>query len=160
MNNDVIEFEKEINELQIKAADAMGALWIIERQLLTLAIINFLLEKGDNEEALIWMEGILDCLEEDLSSEIENNEHDLDGWIAKRLENEVSPAAALDIIRAEMPTVEEFKQSWIETRNKLAKYENMEPVAWKCLLTGELYSEPPKLEGTQYLALLYCHPKK
>ncbi|WP_161803391.1 hypothetical protein, partial [Xenorhabdus sp. GDc328] len=47
-----------------------------------------------------------------------------------------------------------------EAVEKLAEYENMKPVAYQNLLTGELYSEPPKSDGTQYLALLYRHPKK
>ncbi|MBD2812260.1 hypothetical protein ID853_15560, partial [Xenorhabdus sp. Vera] len=57
MNNDVIEFEKEINELQIKAEKEIAGSWTIERQLLTLSIIRHFLEKGDNENALAWTDG-------------------------------------------------------------------------------------------------------
>ncbi|PHM37138.1 hypothetical protein [Xenorhabdus innexi] len=130
MNNNAIEFEKEINKLQFKAANEVAASWITEKQLLTISIIRHFLEKGDNEAALSWTDGILDYLEEDFSSEIENNEHDLDSWLDKRLENEVSTSEALEIICSEMPTVEAFKKSWVDMREKLAEYGNMQPVAW------------------------------
>ncbi|AOM39568.1 hypothetical protein [Xenorhabdus hominickii] len=43
-------------------------------------------------------------------------------------------------------------------RNELAKYENMEPVAWKNMVTGEIYTEFPQSNKTHCLAVLYYQP--
>ncbi|PHM31150.1 hypothetical protein [Xenorhabdus innexi] len=73
MNNNMIKFEREINKLQFKAANELSNSWMIYKQSLTISIIRHFLEKGDNKAALSWTDGILDCLEEDFSSEIEKH---------------------------------------------------------------------------------------
>ncbi|WP_340611094.1 hypothetical protein [Xenorhabdus bharatensis] len=130
MNNDVIELAREIENLQAKAAMELSNSWIIERLLLANAAALCLLEKGDKEQAIAWMEGLFDWAEEDLLSEAESNSDDLDGWVNKRMESEVSTIKALEIIRSETPAVEKIKNSLEELAKKLAEYENMEPVGY------------------------------
>ncbi|MBE8598229.1 hypothetical protein [Xenorhabdus sp. BG5] len=110
MSNDVIELAKEIESLQVKAAMELSNSWIIERLLLVNAAALCLLEKGDKEQAMFWMEGLFDWSDEDLLSEAKNNSEDLDGWVNKRMESEVSTIKALEIIRTEMPSVEKIKK--------------------------------------------------
>ncbi|OTA21256.1 hypothetical protein Xbed_00482 [Xenorhabdus beddingii] len=131
MSNDVIDMANEIEKLQIKAAMELSNSWIIERLLLVNSIALYLLEKGDKEEAMAWMEGLLDWAEEDLLSEAKNNASDLGGWFNNRMENEVGTTKALEIIRSETPSAEKIKKSLEESGKKLAEYENMEPVAWQ-----------------------------
>ncbi|AOM40539.1 hypothetical protein [Xenorhabdus hominickii] len=158
MSKDVIDIANEIEKLQFKAAMELSNSWVMERFLLVNSVALYLLEKGDKEQAMNWMEGLLDWAEEDLLSEAENNASDLNGWVNKRMENEVSITKALEIIRAEMPDIEIIRKSWIESTEKLAKYENMEPVAWKNMVTGEIYNEFPQSNKTHCLAVLYYHP--
>ncbi|CDH05759.1 hypothetical protein XBO1_2000014 [Xenorhabdus bovienii str. oregonense] len=131
MNNDVIDIANEIEKLQIKAAIELSNSWTMEKIILTIAIVHHLLEKGDKEQAMDWMEGLLDWTGEDLLSEAENNASDLNGWVNKRTENEVCITKALEIIRAETPDIEAMRKAWIASKEKLAEYENMEPVAWQ-----------------------------
>ncbi|MCG3463085.1 hypothetical protein L7G72_14785 [Xenorhabdus bovienii] len=130
MSKDVIDIANEIEKLQIKAAMELSNSWTMEKLNLTIAIVHHLLEKGDKEQAMDWMEGLLDWTGEDLLSEAENNASDLNGWVNKRMENEIGLTKALEIIRAEMPDIEAMRKSWIASKEKLAEYENMEPVAW------------------------------
>ncbi|MDC9591748.1 hypothetical protein PSI23_21325, partial [Xenorhabdus sp. XENO-10] len=123
-------------------------------------IVHHLLEKGDKEQAMDWLEGLLDWTGEDLLSEAENNASDLNGWVDKRMENEVSITKALEIIHSQTPSVEKIKKLLEEATKKLAEYENMKPVAYRCMLTGEIYTEIPKTDKTNFLALLYYHPNR
>ncbi|PHM65507.1 hypothetical protein [Xenorhabdus sp. KJ12.1] len=119
MKNNVIELQKEINKLQSKAANELAGTWVIERQLLTLSIINYFLEKGDSLSALAWSESIFEWIEEDLSSEIASHSNDLDGWLIQRLEHEISRDAALEIIRSEMPNIEAMRNEPMESKETL-----------------------------------------
>ncbi|AOM39258.1 hypothetical protein [Xenorhabdus hominickii] len=139
----------------------------MEKLNLTIAIVHHLLEKGDKKQAMDWMEGLLDWTGEDLLSEAENNACDLNGWVNKRMENEVSITKALEIFRAEMPDIEIIRKSWIESTEKLAEYENMEPVGF----TNEVELEYVKNRQHGFIQVerfekpllpipLYRHPNK
>ncbi|PHM59123.1 hypothetical protein Xsto_04069 [Xenorhabdus stockiae] len=162
MNNDVIELAREIENLQVKAAMELSNSWIIERLLLANAAALCLLEKGDKEQAMAWMEGLFDWAEEDLLSEAESNSDDLDGWVNKRMESEVSTIKALEIIRSETPAVEKIKNSLEELAKKLAEYENMKPVAIYNIADGEVYKSIHDIGDNKsiLLAPLYRHPNK
>ncbi|MDC9591558.1 hypothetical protein PSI23_20305, partial [Xenorhabdus sp. XENO-10] len=73
MSKDVIELAREIENLQFKAAMELSNLWTMEKLNLTITIVHHLLEKGDKEQAMDWLEGLLDWTGEDLLSEAENN---------------------------------------------------------------------------------------
>ncbi|MDE9463222.1 hypothetical protein [Xenorhabdus bovienii] len=162
MNNDAIDIANEIEKLQIKAAMELSNSWTMEKIILTIAIVHHLLEKGDKEQAMDWMEGLLDWTGEDLLSEVENNASDLNGWVNKRTENEVCITKALEIIRAEMPDIEAMRKAWIASKEKLAKYENMEPIAIYNLADGEIYKSINDIgDGKSVFAVnLYPHPNK
>ncbi|MCC8378674.1 hypothetical protein [Xenorhabdus sp. PB30.3] len=119
MKNDVIELAREIETLQVKAAMELSNSWIIERLLLANAAALCLLEKGDKEQAIAWMEGLFDWTEEDLLSEAKSNSDDLDCWVNKRMENEVSTTKALEIIRSEMPNIEAVRNAPMESKETL-----------------------------------------
>ncbi|AOM39632.1 hypothetical protein [Xenorhabdus hominickii] len=167
MSKDVIDIASEIEKLQFKAAMELSNSWVMERFLLVNSVALYLLEKGDKEQAMNWMEGLLDWAEEDLLSEAENNASDLNGWVNKRMENEVSITKALEIFRAEMPDIEIIRKSWIESTEKLAEYENMEPVGF----TNEVELEYVKNRQHGFIQVerfekpllpipLYRHPNK
>ncbi|MEQ1963430.1 hypothetical protein ABLB69_09665 [Xenorhabdus khoisanae] len=130
MKNDVIELARETEGLQLKAAMELSNSWTMEKLLLTIAIVHHLIEKGNQDEAITWLEGAVDGLEEDILSEAESNSGDLNDWFNERMKGEISVHAALEIIRLETPAVEKIKTSLEEAVKKLAEYENMEPVAW------------------------------
>ncbi|WP_426576715.1 hypothetical protein ACP179_20560 [Xenorhabdus stockiae] len=162
MNNEVIELAREIENLQVKAAMELSNSWIIERLLLANAAALCLLEKGDKEQAMAWMEGLFDWSDEDLLSEAESNSDDLDDWVNKRMENEVSAIKALEIIRSETPAVEKIKNSLEELAKKLAEYENMKPVAIYNIADGEVYKSIHDIGDNKsvFAVNLYPRPNK
>ncbi|WP_153043699.1 hypothetical protein [Xenorhabdus sp. KK7.4] len=147
--------------MQVKAAMELSNSWIIERLLLANAAALCLLEKGEKEQAMAWMEGLSDWADEDLLSEAESNSDDLDSWVNKRMENEVSTIKALEIIRSETPTVEKIKSSLEELAKKLAEYENMEPAGHFIVsgdgFIGEVFHE---FNNDPDVFKLYRHPNK
>ncbi|MDE9590190.1 hypothetical protein [Xenorhabdus bovienii] len=77
----------------------------------------------------------------------------------------------IEKINTTLESAEEFKSEgagiiildldvYITILKRLAKYENMESVAGRDIMTGEIYTEYPESNKTQYLALLYYHPNK
>ncbi|MCG3461854.1 hypothetical protein L7G72_08325 [Xenorhabdus bovienii] len=161
MRKDVIDIANEIEKLQFKAAIELSNSWTVEKINLTIAIVHHLLEKGDKEQAMDWMEGLLDWTGEDLLSEVDNNASDLDGWFDQRMKNEIGLNKALKIIRAEMPDIEAMRKSWIASKEKLAEYENMEPVAYYDHMTGKIIRSMDELDSdkTMFVRPLYFRPK-
>ncbi|PHM46548.1 hypothetical protein [Xenorhabdus miraniensis] len=167
MNIDVIELANEIEKLQMKAAMELCNSWMIERLMLTNSIALYLLGKGDKEEAMAWMEGLLDWTDEDFLSEVEENASDLNSWFSNRTKDEISYHSALEIIHSETPSVEKIKKLLEEAAKKLAEYENMEPVAWMCQLRGSIFYTDSASTADRWsnnkdanIVPLYRHPNK
>ena len=107
------KLKKEINALQGRAAMVSLDGYIITKLLCYMQISDYLISKGEINEARSWL-----CMATDNDPDFnifddlkdsDGNPEDINAWINKQLEGEIGDDESLELIRNKFPEIEKLR---------------------------------------------------